>query len=141
MWIKNTGTRIIGKNKSQEESYLVVNTLEKNPALRVSEKARQYVGWGKHDYVNIYVDRTKIMLMKDNNAREFPVRIYENKNRKYGFNIYGMPIKETLKTMGWDTQKDYPVEVREFQGEKCLVCYKDELSSIHDLAHMKVRNL
>lgn len=141
MWIKNSGSRIIGKNKSQEESYLVVNTLDKNPALRVSEKARQYVGWTKNDYVNIFVDQNKIMIVRDNATREFPVRIYKNKDRAYGFNIYGMPIKEVLKKFQWETQKDYPIQLGEFQGQKCLLCFKDEIASYTEMAHLKVRSL
>jgi hypothetical protein len=141
MWIKNSGTRTIGKNKSQEESYLVVNTLDKNPAIRVSEKARRELRWDKNDYVNVFVDHNKIMLIKDNLSREFPVRIYKNKEKAYGFNIYGMPIKEIMRKCGWDSQKDFPVQILGEGDKKYLVAFKDELSSMTELAHLKVRNL
>jgi hypothetical protein len=141
MWIKNSNTRTIGKNKSQEESYLVVNLLDKNPAIRVSEKARRELRWDKNDYVNVYVDHNKIMLIKDNLSREFPVRIYKNKDKAYGFNIYGMPIKEIMKKFGWETQKDFPVQILGEGDKMYLVAFKDELSSMTELAHLKVRNL
>lgn len=126
MWINNNGPRQQGKNRSQESSFLVVNLLEKNPALRISEKAKLELGWDNNDYVNIFVNRKQIMLMKDNVARNFAIRVYKTRDKSYGFNIYSNFLKDILRQNGWESQRDYAIEFVEDakSGEKYLMCLK-----------------
>jgi bifunctional DNA-binding transcriptional regulator/antitoxin component of YhaV-PrlF toxin-antitoxin module len=129
MWIKNTAVRTKAVNKSNETSYLIVNTTPKNPAIRVSEKAKQELGWDKGDFINLYVDSDKIILVRDNVSKEFPIRIYKSRDRNYGFNIYGAGIKVVCEKFGWVTNRDYLVEIHEKNDEKMLLCFKNEKMS------------
>jgi hypothetical protein len=134
MWVKNTALRTKAANKSAETSYLIVNTLPKNPAIRVSEKARQELGWDKGDFINLYVDNDKILIVKDNVSKEFPIRIYKSKERNYGFNIYGAAIKVICEKKGWVSNRDYLVEIIEKDNEKMLMCFKNEKLSMAEKA-------
>jgi hypothetical protein len=137
MWIKNTATRTKATNKSNESSYLIVNTLPKNPAIRVSEKAKQELGWDKGDFINLYVDSHQIILIKDNVSKEFPIRIYKTRDKNYGFNIYGAGIKVVCQKHDWVSNRDYSVEIYEKDGEKMLICFKDEKLSMAEKALME----
>jgi hypothetical protein len=137
MWLKNTATRTKATKKSEESSYLIVNTMPKNPAIRVSEKAKLELGWEKGDFINLYVDNHQIILVKDNVSKEFPIRIYKSRDRNYGFNIYGAAIKVECSKHGWVSNRDYPVEIYEKDGEKMLICFKDEKLSMAEKALME----
>jgi hypothetical protein len=137
MWIKNTATRTKATKKSEESNYLIVNTLPKNPCIRVSEKAKLELGWDKGDFINLYVDGNQIILVKDNVSKEFPIRVYRTRDRNYGFNIYGAHVKIELQKHGWVTNRDYSVEIFEKDGEKMLICFKNEKISMAEKAFME----
>lgn len=139
MWIKSKSARINSKNDFTENSFLIVNLIERCPAIRVSEKARIDLGWDKGDFLNVYVDDEKIMLVKDNNSREFPLSIYQSKTKIYGFNIHSKLIKEICTNTGWINNKVYPVTIYETDGEKSLICFKDQLLSKTEIALLESR--
>jgi bifunctional DNA-binding transcriptional regulator/antitoxin component of YhaV-PrlF toxin-antitoxin module len=126
VWIKNTSTRTQGKNYASQHNYIVVNITQGNPALRVSEKARQELGWDEKDFVNVYCDREKIMIMKDNITKEFPVRLYKSANKLLGMNVYSKSLKEAMESMDWEN-KEYEVEIHDNGKEKMIICFKNRL--------------
>ena len=128
MWIKNTSTRTQGKNYASQHDYLIVNYSEGNPAIRISEKARQELGWDENDFVNVYCDSEKIMIIRDNDSKEFPVKLYKSAQKILGCNIYSKALKEYVKTMEWEN-KEYAIDYRKDGKEKMLICYKTDLQS------------
>jgi hypothetical protein len=128
VWIKNTSTRTQGKNYASQHDYLIVNTSEGNPALRISEKARQELKWSEDDFVNVFCDREKIMIVRDNETKEFPVRMYKSAQKVLGCNIYTKSLKEHIKEMEWEG-KEYSIDLRKDGKELMLVCYRTDLQS------------
>lgn len=133
MWLKNNNTPKGKRNQTNEKNYVIVNARKGNPALRISEKARKELGWTEDDFLNVYIDSEKIMLMRDNETREFQLKIYQSDKKIYGFNIYGKTIKEFLDKLQWEN-KQYPAHVIPEGNEKMLVCYKNEFISKTELA-------
>lgn len=128
MWIKNTSTRTQGKNYALQHDYLIVNTSDGNPAIRISEKARLTLGWDETDFVNVYCDDEKIMIIRDNDRKEFPVRLYKSAQKNLGCNIYSKALKEHINAMEWEG-KEYSIDFRKDGKELMLVCYKTDLQS------------
>lgn len=126
MWIKNTSTRTQGKNYASQHNYIVVSIAQGNPALRVSEKARQELGWNEKDFVNVFCDREKIMIMRDNTTKEFPVRLYKSANKLLGMNVYSKSLKEAMESMEWEN-KEYSIEIHDNGKEKMIICFKNRL--------------
>jgi hypothetical protein len=124
MWIQNTGKTSGGK--SERTNYLKLNTSDGNPAMRVSEKTASDVGYKKGDHVNIFIDKEKIMIAKDDKNQSFPVHPQIAGEKSYGFAIYGRVLKDAILKTGWDSRKFYPVNVIDNGTEKMIVCFKDE---------------
>jgi bifunctional DNA-binding transcriptional regulator/antitoxin component of YhaV-PrlF toxin-antitoxin module len=126
MWLQNTVRQRF--SKSDNVAYLKLNMDDGNPAIRVSEKALQEVGWKNGDFINIYVDHEKIMMIKDNKAQAFGIHPQVTNKKSYGFTVYGKVIKEITREKNWQPKKVYPVSVMDHgDNEKIIVCFKDEL--------------
>lgn len=127
MWIENNGARKRYR-KSENVPYMKLNLEDGNPAVRVSEKGFQDLGWKDGDYVNIYVDSEKMILVRDNENQSFSIHQQKGTDGKsYGFCIYGKVLKEAFKKGKWVSKRTYTVNVlKNNNGERILVCYRED---------------
>ncbi len=136
MWIHNNITRASRRNKSEEENYLICNIAEGNPAIKVSERAKKELGWVHEDFVNIWIDNDKIMIVRDNDEKQFPIKVYKSQTRNYGFQIYGRSIKEVLKKCGWTDKHPMKISIAPNGDDKMILCFKDEMFGKAQMALM-----
>lgn len=123
MWLENINVR--QTRDILKMPYLTINTRGGNPAFRIraTEETLEELGWTDTDYVNIFVDREKIMIKRDNEARQFPVSIYRCKGVAYGYMIYSRMIKQILDSSEWTEGKYKIVIIPEGRG-KIVMCLK-----------------
>lgn len=131
MWLENLNVR--QTRDILKMPYLTVNLRDGNPAFRIRavEEMLEELNWTEDDFVNVYVDREKIILKKDNASRQFPVSIYRNKNVPYGYLIYSRMIKEVLENTEWEEGK-YKVLIIPEGRDKIVMCLKKNSYTIVD---------
>ena len=133
MWIENTARK---KSQTETQSYIKLNLEPGNPALRISEHARNALGWKHNDHCNIFIDEEKIIIVLDNKSKNFALSLQKTKEKKYGLAVYGHILKETFPDKGWKSKKNYPIKIVAQDGDLMIICFKEE---IFDKAQQAIR--
>jgi hypothetical protein len=67
------------------------------------------------------------MIIRDNQSKNFTLHMQTVKDKKYGFAMYGQPLKDAFANNGWRGKKAYPITIMKHNKENMILCFKEQI--------------